>query len=111
MPGFLMHVGASAICPHGGQVSVVSTNVRVKATGQPVATLADTYAIAGCAFTVPPGKPQPCVKVQWMVPAARVMVGGQPAILQASTGLCLSAEQIPGGPPNVVSTQIRVRGT
>lgn len=110
MPGFLVHVGASAICPHGGQVSVVSTNVRVKAGGQPVATLADTYPIAGCAFTVPGPKPQPCVKVQWLTPAARVLIGGQPAILQASNGLCLSAEQIPGGPPNVVATQVRVKG-
>ena len=55
----------------------------------------------GCAFTVPPSKPQPCLKVQWLVPAARVLVGGQPAILQSSSGLCLSAEQIPQGPPSV----------
>jgi len=111
MPGFLMHVGASAICPHGGQVSTISTNARVLVGGQPVATLSDTYLVAGCAFTVPPGKPQPCVKVQWLVPAARVLVGGQPAVLQTSTGLCQSAEQIPQGPPNVVVTQLRARGT
>jgi len=40
-----------------------------------------------------------------------VRVGGQPVILQNSTGLCQSAEQIPQGPPNVVMTQMRVRGT
>jgi hypothetical protein len=110
MPGFLMHVGATAICPHGGQVSVVTTNARVLVGGQPVGTFADTYLVAGCAFTVPP-KPQPCVKVQWLVPAARVLVNGQPAILQSSTGICLSAEQIPQGPPSVIVTQVRVRGT
>ncbi len=111
MAGFLVHVGATAICPHGGQVSVISTNARVLVGGQPVGTFGDTYLVAGCPFTVPPAKPQPCVKVQWMVPAARVMIGGQPAILQASTGLCLSPEQIPQGPPTVVVTQVRVRGT
>jgi hypothetical protein len=110
MPGFLVHVGATAICPHGGQVSVIPSNARVLVGGQPVATLADTYLVAGCAFTVPPGKPQPCIKVQWMVPATRVLVGGQPAILQDSTGLCLSPEQIPQGPPSVIVTQVRVRG-
>jgi len=110
MPGFLMHVGASAICPHGGQVSTISTNARVLVGGQPAATFGDTYLVAGCAFTVSP-KPQPCVKVQWLVPAARVLVGGQPAMLQTSTGLCQSAEQIPQGPPSVVATQVRVRGT
>ena len=61
--------------------------------------MADTYPVAGCAFTVPAGKPQPCVKVQWTQPAPRVKVGGQPVILQASAGLCHSAEQIPQGPP------------
>ncbi|HUP43070.1 MAG TPA: hypothetical protein VM599_07665 [Thermoanaerobaculia bacterium] len=111
MPGFLYHVGATAICPHGGQVSVVPSSPRVLLGGQPVATMGDTYPIAGCAFTVPPGKPQPCVTVRWLVPAVRVRVGRQPAILQSSTGLCQSAEQIPQGPPSVVVTQIRVRGT
>ena len=110
MPGFLMHVGATAICPHGGQVSTISSNSRVLVGGQPVATIGDTYPVAGCAFTVPPGKPQPCVKVQWLVPAGRVLVGGRPVVLQTSTGLCQSAEQIPQGPPNVVVTQVRARG-
>jgi hypothetical protein len=31
-------------------------------------------------------------------------------LLKASTGLCLSAEQIPQGPPNVIMTQMRVKG-
>ena len=110
MPGFLFHVGATATCPHGGQVSTISTNTRVLVSGQPVATLGDTYLVAGCAFTVPVGKPQPCVKVQWLVPATRVLVGGKPAILQTSTGICQSAEQIPQGPPIVIATQTRVSG-
>lgn len=111
MPGMLFHVGATAICPHGGQVSVISTNTRVLASGQPVATMADTYLVAACAFTIPGPKPQPCVKVQWTVPAQRVLVNGQPVILNSSTGICQSAEQIPQGPPIVAATQIRVSGT
>jgi uncharacterized Zn-binding protein involved in type VI secretion len=111
MPGPIFHVGAAAICPHGGQVTVISSNARVMLGGMPAATLGDTYVVAGCAFTVPPGKPQPCVKVQWLVPAARVVINGQPAILQTSTGLCLSPEQAPQGPPTIVATQPRVIGT
>jgi len=110
MPGFLFHVGGTAICPHAGQVTVIPSNTRVLVNGMPVATLGDTYLVAGCAFTVPPTKPQPCVRVQWLVPATRVLVNGQPAILQTSTGLCLSVEQIPAGPPTVVATQTRVTG-
>jgi hypothetical protein len=110
MPGFLFHVGATAICPHGGQVTTISTNVRVLVSDQPVATFGDNYLVAGCAFTVPPGKPQPCIKVQWLVPSTRVLVGGQPVILQSSTGICQSPEQIPQGPPIIATTQVRVRG-
>ena len=40
----------------------------------------------------------------------RVLVNGQPAVLNTSTGLCFSAEQIPQGPPMVVVTQPRVTG-
>jgi hypothetical protein len=75
-----------------------------------VATLGDTYMVGGCAFVVGM-KPQPCIRVQWLVPAARVMVNHQPVILQSSSGLCLSAESIPAGPPSVLVTQLRVQGT
>jgi len=105
MPGFLLHVGATAICPHGGQVTIIPSSPRVLVSGQAVATLADTTLVAGCAFTVP------CVKVQWIAGAVRVTVGGQPALLQTSPGLCQSAEQIPQGPPTVIAGQIRVKGT
>lgn len=111
MPGLIYHVGATAACPHSGQISVISTNARVMVSAQPVATMADTYTIAGCPFTVPGPKPQPCVTAKWIVPAVRVQVNGQPVILQTSTGICQSAEQVPQGPPNVIATQTRVMGT
>jgi hypothetical protein len=111
MPGPVVNVGAVARCPHGGQVTIISSNANVLASGTPLATIADQFLVAGCVFTIPPGKPQPCVRVQWMTPAARVLINGQPPILQTSTGLTLSAEGIPGGPPVVATTQMRVVAT
>jgi hypothetical protein len=114
MPGPLHHVGAQGMCPHGAPMSTISSNTRVLVGGQPVATLADVSTVAGCPFQIPVGagtKPQPCVSVKWLVPATRVLVGGQPALLQTSTGLCLSAEQIPQGPPTVTVNQTRVIAT
>jgi hypothetical protein len=110
MPGFLFHVGATAMCPHAGPVTTISSNARVLVSGMPVATLADQFMVAGCAFNVS-GAPHPCVRVQWLTPAARVLVGGQPAILQTSTGLALAADQAPQGPPTVTVTQTRVMAT
>lgn len=108
MPGPLYHVGATAVCPHGGQVQVVPTTPRVFVGGQPVATLGDVYPIAGCLFA-PGGSASPCLTAQWIVPAVRVLVSGQPAILQTSTGLGIGPG--PQGPVTVVATQPRVIGT
>lgn len=108
MPGFLLHVGATVMCPHAAPATAVSSNTRVFVSGQPVATMADLFTVTGCAFA--PGGPSPCLTVRWLVPATRVLVNGQPALLQDSTGLCLNPAQAPQGPPVVAITQVRVRG-
>jgi hypothetical protein len=110
MPGFFLTVKSATTCPHGGTVQTTTANTRVLADGLPVATLADVPAVVGCPFTVPPGKPQPCVKVLWSMPSTRVFVNGAPALWQSSLSLCQSAEQIPQGPAVVVPTTQRVAG-
>jgi uncharacterized Zn-binding protein involved in type VI secretion len=109
VPGPLFHVGATAICSHAGQVQTISSNTRVLVNGMPVATLADQFLVAGCPFVIGT-TPHPCVRIQWLTPATRVMVMGQPAILQSSTGLGLAPDQAPQGPPTIVATQPRVIG-
>lgn len=110
MPGTLVHVGAGILCPHVGTSQVAPGNPRVLLSGQPAATVADLYPVIGCVFVLPGGKPQPCVTVQWLTPAARVWIGGVPAVLNTSAGLCKSAEQVPQGPAIVTYTQPRVVG-
>lgn len=110
---FVLDLSTQAICPHAGTIQATPSQARVRINGQPVLLVSDLFTVAGCPFQVPVGagtKPQPCVSVQWIVPATRVRVGGQPVLLQTSSGLCKSAEQIPQGPPNVLLTQVRVRG-
>lgn len=112
MPGFLVHVSASINCTHGAKATVVPSQQRVRVAGNFVAVLADNTTVAGCPFQVPVGagtKPQPCIRIQWLVPATRVKVNQQFALVQSSSGLCLSAEQIPQGPPVIASTQTQVK--
>ncbi len=109
MADYLVHVDASISCPHKGDASVVSSNTRVKVGGNAVATVNDQYTISQCLLSSA-NPPHPCLTIQWIVPAIRVRVNGQPVILKSSTGLCL-AGVIPQGPPTVVSTQTRVKGT
>ena len=110
MPGPVLHVGATGMCLHGGQISVIAAG-RVLVNGQPAGTIGDSYPIAGCPFQVPGPKPQPCVRVQWTVPATRVTTMGKPLVTQASTGLTLSVEQIPQGAPTMTVVQSRVIAT
>jgi hypothetical protein len=91
-------------------VQTISSNARVLVNGLPVATLADQYLVTGCPFNVS-GSPSPCVRVQWLTPAVRVLVNGVPPILNTSTGLCLNPAQVPQGPPIVTTTQPRVVAT
>lgn len=113
MTGFIVQAGASSQCPHAGAAQIVPSQQRVLANGAPLVLVADQTMVVGCPFQVPVGtgtKPQPCVSVTWQAPATRVFVNGQPVLLQSSTGMCLSAEQIPAGPPMIVNTQTRVTG-
>lgn len=112
MPGYLLHENATVLCFHGAKVNAITSSTRVKVSNQAAVKINDTFVVTGCPFTLPttPPKPQPCVKVQWLRPAMRVLIEGQPALLQDSFGICLSAEQIPQGSPNIVMTQTRVRG-
>lgn len=115
MPGLLMHVNASCQCTHFAPALIAPTQPRVLVSGQPVATMAALITVTGCPFTTPVPKPQPCLTVKWLMPSARVLVMGQPAMLQPAPGtgpgLCLSAEQIPQGPPVVTAVQPRVLAT
>jgi uncharacterized Zn-binding protein involved in type VI secretion len=72
------------------------TSNRVLVNGQPVVTQSDIFTVAGCPFIVG-NKPQPCVTVKWLAASTRVLINGYSAVLQDSTGLCESAEQIPQG--------------
>lgn len=114
MPGFIVQIGATINCTHGASATVVPSQPRVKVGGQFVAVLPDTTTVAGCPFQVPIGtgtKPQPCVKIQWTVPATRVKANQQFVLVQSSSGLCQSAEQIPQGSPIIASTQVQVKAT
>jgi hypothetical protein len=115
MPGFLLHVNAVMQCTHMAKATIAPSQPRVVVSGQPIATMASVIAVAGCPFTVPVPKPQPCMLVKWAMPSVRFLVAGQPAALAPGPGpgpgICLSADQIPAGPPIVGFVQTRVLGS
>lgn len=107
MPGFVLHMGATVQCSHGGQAQPSAPFPRVKVGGQPVVTQPNPYLVAGCPFVTPAGNPLPCVTANWVSAATRVKAGGMPLLLQDSQAIT-----VPNAVPlNILSTQMRVRGT
>jgi hypothetical protein len=102
--GFLLHQGATVICPHTGNATPTSPFPKVTVSGQPVVTLPTPYAIAGC--KLPPSAGGPCVTAQWVSGATRVLAGGIPVLLFDSRSICAPT----GVPLQVVMTQMRVTG-
>jgi hypothetical protein len=106
VPGYLLHVGATILCAHGGQAQPSAPNPRVKVMGQPVVTQAFPHTVAGCSNPPPPANVGPCVIAQWVSAATRIKVMGQPVLLQDSSAVCTPT----GTPLNVLVTQVRVKG-
>ena len=86
MPGFLLHVGATVLCAHGGQAQPTVPNPRVVVERQPTVTMTAPYVVAGCPLS-PAVAPTPCVTAQWVTGATRVTSNGQP----------LAPDRQPGG--------------
>lgn len=110
----VLTTASTVLCPHGGTVSLSTSNAVAKADGAPMLLLTDQHTVSGCPFQVPAGpstKPQPCVTVRWTVGATATKVNGTAVLLQTSVGLCYSAEQIPQGPPVVANVQQLARGS
>jgi hypothetical protein len=102
MPGPILHLGATVLCAHGGQATPATPVPRVLVSGQPVATLATPYVVAGCPF--PPVSGGPCVTGQWVAGAVRVLAAGTPVAVQGGMAVCA-----PTGTPMVaVVAQPRV---
>jgi hypothetical protein len=107
MPGFLLHLGATVLCSHGGQAQPTVPNPRVTVMDQPTVTIACPYVVAGCAMPPPPAANRPCITAHFITPAVRVTSNGQPLLLLTSRAICA-----PTGTPLLITvTQTRVTGT
>ncbi len=106
MPGFILHVGASVSCAHGGQATPTVASTHVFVMGQPVTTLPTPYVVAGCTLPPPPAANGPCVSAQWVTASTHVFALAQPVLLVDSQAICAPT----GTPLFVTATQTRVFG-
>lgn len=105
MPGFLLHVGATVVCAHGGQAQPTVPNPRVVVSGQPTVAVTAPYSVVGCAFAPPAGN-GPCATAKYVSSALRITSLGQPLLLLDSQAICAPT----GTPLQAVMTQLRATG-
>jgi hypothetical protein len=86
MPGLVVHLGATVMCMHAGQAAPTNPFPRVLVSGQPVVTIATTYAVAGCGLATT--SMPPCLTGRWLVGATRVLAGGAPVAVQTGGSMC-----------------------
>lgn len=94
----------SMLCPHGGRIAVAERGARVFAAGTAILTVDAVALIEDCARPMP----GTCVTARWSAGSTRVFIGGQPALLAGSPGLCCAASDAPQGPVGIGTANARV---
>ena len=56
MAGNTLTVASTLMCPHGGSVTIISTNPKSPSAGAPIVTVSDQFIVA-IPFTVLPPRP------------------------------------------------------
>lgn len=106
----LLNTSSIMMCPHGGTVSVVTSNTQVMAASAPVIRATDTYLIAGCPFVVGV-VPHPCMQVQWVQPNTASQAASDFTLSETSVGMCVAADMSVQGTVLITFTQPSVSGT
>jgi hypothetical protein len=105
MPGPLIQIGATLMCPHGGQITITPSGPSPTIDGMPVATIAAVGVVAGCANIGPNLKP--CTTVTWTAGTTQVTMNGVPALLPTSPAVFDCIPPVAGAPAIVVPPTVQ----
>jgi hypothetical protein len=109
MPGYILTTSSQVKCTHGGTAILTTSNTKMKADGAPALLESDMHPVVGCPFTVPPGKPQPCIRIEWTAGATMCKSDGTKVLVQSSIGKCISAEGATQGLAIIAQTQMKAQ--
>ncbi|MFN0140315.1 MAG: hypothetical protein ACKVQW_09540 [Pyrinomonadaceae bacterium] len=109
MPGYILTTASQIMCMHGGTAILTTANTTVKVDNMPALVETDIHPVAGCAFTIPPGKPSPCIRIEWSMGATQVKANETAVLIQSSIGKCISAEGATQGVAIIAQTQTKAQ--
>lgn len=98
-------------CPHGIPATLVSASTKVLVDNMPPLVMGDKGTVAGCPFTTPAPKPQPCVTILLTKTATKVLAENKAVLLMNPADIAESAEKIPQGPAIWGNIQSKVLAT
>ncbi len=111
MSAAILTEGTVIVCPHGIPAKVTAGGSKLKVFGTTAAVEGDSASVAGCPFTVPGPKPQPCVKAEMTRTATKVKTGGKAVLLKNEADMCKTGDEITNGPANCAVPQPKVTAT
>lgn len=102
--------GTVATCPHAIPVTIAASGAKLLIAGTPAGVMGDKGSIAGCPFTTPGPKPQPCLVAEFTKTSSKVQSGGNFVLLINPSDLCKSGG-IHNGPVIWTTPQTKVLAT
>jgi len=106
MPSYLTKT-STILCSHGGMANLLTANTKVFAAGAPVLLESDIHPVMGCPFTLPGGKPSPCIRIEWFAGSTKTAANSTAPLLENSIGQCYNAENAIQGVAAIVNTQMK----
>ncbi|WP_445250856.1 hypothetical protein [Microcoleus sp. OTE_8_concoct_300] len=106
MPNYLTKT-STVLCPHGGMANLLTANTKVFAARSPVLLESDIHPVIGCPFTLPGGKPSPCIRIEWSAGSTKTAANSTAPLLKNSIGKCYNAENAIQGVATIVNTQMK----
>lgn len=100
--------GTVITCPHSIPATIAASSSKVLIASTPTAVMGDKGTVSGCPFTLPNGKPQPCVTALLTKASSKVLAENKPVLLLNPADICQSGDQIPNGPVVWSSPQTKV---
>jgi formaldehyde-activating enzyme involved in methanogenesis len=97
-------------CPHGIPATLMTATAKVLVDGMPPLVMGDKGSVAGCPFTTPVPKPQPCDTILLTKAATKVLAENKPVLLMNPADIAQSGP-IPQGPAIWGTIQSKVLAT
>lgn len=98
-------------CMHMASAILTTSNTKLTVDGAPALLETDVHPVAGCPFTLPGGKPSPCVRIEWSAGTTKMTSGGTKVLIRTSIGKCYSPESAMQGIAIIAMTQPKTTAT